>query len=106
MQSINKRFSKDNSIWMYSNPIVAQQKAINYLGPTTVLTRSKAKNKKYAIQTPNGKIINFGQMGYEDHTKHKDNIRRQNYLRRTSNIKGDWKDDRYSPNNLSRNILW
>ena len=102
MQSIGK----DDSIWMYSNPVIAQQKAIKYLGPAAVLTRSKAKNKKYSIQTPDGKIINFGQMGYEDYTKHKDSMRRQNYLRRTSNIKGDWKDDRYSPNNLSRNILW
>ena len=106
MYVISKRFNKENSIWVYSNPNVAQQKAINYLGPAAVLTRSKAKNKKYAIQTPNGKIINFGQMGYEDYTKHKDETRRQNYLRRTSNINGDWKDNRYSPNNLSRNILW
>ena len=102
MQSIGK----DDSIWMYSNPVIAQLKAIKYLGPAAVLTRSKAKNKKYAIRTPDGNIINFGQMGYEDYTKHKDDIRRQSYLNRTSNIKGDWKNNPYSPNNLSRNILW
>jgi hypothetical protein len=45
-------------------------------------------------------------MGYEDFTKHKDPIRRHNYLTRTANMKGNWKDNPYSPNNLSRNILW
>jgi hypothetical protein len=41
MQSIGKRFDKENSIWVYSNPKVAQQKAISYLGPAAVLIRSK-----------------------------------------------------------------
>jgi hypothetical protein len=45
-------------------------------------------------------------MGYEDFTKHKDDKRRENYLKRTTNIPGNWKDNKYSPNNLSRNILW
>ena len=52
------------------------------------------------------KWIYFGQMGYEDFTKHKDDKRRENYLKRTTNIPGNWKDNKYSPNNLSRNILW
>jgi hypothetical protein len=45
-------------------------------------------------------------MGYEDYTKHKDPVRRQAYLKRATKIKGDWKDNKYSPNNLSINILW
>ena len=106
MQSINKRFPKQDAIWLYSNPKIAQQKAIQYLGSDALLIRSKTKNKKYSIQSADGKTINFGQMGYEDYTKHKDDIRRQNYLKRTSNIKGSWKDDLFSGNNLSRNILW
>jgi hypothetical protein len=45
-------------------------------------------------------------MGYEDFTKHKDKKRQTAYLKRTENIKGDWKSDKYSANNLARNILW
>jgi len=45
-------------------------------------------------------------MGYEDFTKHKNLKRRQNYLTRSTNIKGDWKKNKYSPNNLSIHILW
>ena len=32
--------------------------------------------------------------------------RQQKYLNRSSKIKGEWKNDKYSPNNLSMNILW
>ena len=52
------------------------------------------------------KWIYFGQMGFEDFTKHKDLKRRESYLNRTANMRGNWKDDLYSANNLSRNILW
>ena len=45
-------------------------------------------------------------MGYEDFTFHKDLKRRDAYLRRTANMRGNWKNNPYSPNNLSRNILW
>jgi len=45
-------------------------------------------------------------MGYEDNTKSQDPIRRENYLKRTANIKGNWKENKFSPNNLSRNLLW
>ena len=45
-------------------------------------------------------------MGYEDFTKHHDKKRRKNYLTRTKFMKGDWKRNKYSANNLSRNILW
>lgn len=104
--NFQQRFPADNDIWMYSNPQVAQMKAHQIYGQTAILYRSKAKNKKYAIQNPAGKIVNFGQMGYEDFTKHKDPVRRLNYLTRTAKMRGNWKDDGYSANNLSRNILW
>jgi hypothetical protein len=104
--SFQQRFPEDNAIWDYSNPHTAQMKATQIYGQNAILYRSKAKNKKYAIVNPAGKIVNFGQMGYEDFTKHKDPVRRLNYLTRTANMKGKWKDDGYSANNLSRNILW
>jgi hypothetical protein len=98
---------KSVEILEYSNPTIVFKKARKYLGKDVKIELSKNKNKKYMIFNPNTeKWINFGQMGYEDFTKHKDPMRRQNYLTRTANMKGNWKDNPYSPNNLSRNILW
>lgn len=91
----------------YSDFRQAQKKAEEYLGKDALLRLSRTKNKKYDIVNPNtGKIVSFGQMGYEDYTKHKDPVRRQRYLARATKMKGDWKDDKYSPNNLSIHILW
>jgi hypothetical protein len=58
------------------------------------------------VTRPDGKIVHFGQMGYEDFTKHKNKTRRKNYLTRSRKIRGNWKSDKYSPNNLSINLLW
>ena len=66
----------------------------------------RMKEKKYMITTPHGNIVHFGQMGYEDFTKHKNKTRRKNYLTRSRKIKGDWKKNKYSPNNLSIHLLW
>ena len=48
----------------------------------------------------------FGNINYEDFSYHKNNTRRENYLKRSGNIKGNWENNKYSPNQLSRNILW
>lgn len=104
--SLLKRFPLDDPIWEYSDPRIAQQKAFDQYGDGAILFRSHNKNKKYAIKNPDGYIVNFGQMGYEDHTYHQNPIRRMNYLNRSSNIRGNWRNDYYSPNNLSRRILW
>lgn len=32
--------------------------------------------------------------------------RRENYLKRTANMRGDWKKDNFSKNNLARRIIW
>ena len=42
----------------------------------------------------------------EDYTKHKDEKRRKSYLARAKGIKGDWKNNKYSANNLSIHLLW
>jgi hypothetical protein len=92
---------------LYSNPKIAQQMSYKYLGKTAKLYPSNNKHKKYRIyDIKNNKWVNFGQMGYEDYTKHRNKTRRKNYLTRSKNIKGKWKNNKYSPNNLSRNILW
>ena len=105
--SSKKSKSFTRKLRMYSNPIQAQKMAFKYLGKTAKLYPALNKEKKYSIYDPKQeKWINFGQIGYEDYTKHKDKTRRANYLRRTKFMRGDWKKNKYSANNLSRNILW
>ena len=55
--------------------------------------------------TPEGHNVNFGS-AMVDFTKHHDEQRRQNYLKRSAGIRGNWKENKYSPNNLSRSLLW
>jgi hypothetical protein len=95
------------SIDDFSNPSIALKNARKYLGKNVLFKLSDNPKKKYMILNPlTNKWIHFGQMGYQDFTKHNDQKRRENYLKRTANMRGDWKDNKYSPNNLSRNILW
>jgi acid phosphatase class B len=67
---------------------------------------STRKNKKYMILNDNNKYVHFGDSRYEDFTKHQDLNRLNNYLSRATKIKGNWKKDKYSPNNLAINLLW
>lgn len=98
---------KTDEIWKYSNPKQAQQNAFKYLGKYAYLFKSIRPEKKYMILNPaTNRWVHFGQLGYEDHLHHNDAIRRYRYRKRASNIKGEWKDNPYSPNNLSINILW
>ena len=85
----------------------AQKRAYAYLGKTAKLFPARNAQKKYSIFDPKRATwVNFGQMGYEDFTKHKDKTRRRNYLTRSTHIRGAWKSNKYSPNNLSIHILW
>ncbi len=97
---------KEEEIFKYSNPFEVKAKADKYFGQDIPLYLSNRKNKKYMVQNPDNKWIHFGQMGFQDYTKHKDKIRRKNYRLRASNIKGNWITDPYSPNNLSLFLLW
>ena len=113
MKSFNKTLKKrgkttfPSRIYLYSTPRIAQKMAYKYLGKTAKLYPAHNPQKKYAIFDPkNNKWINFGQIGYEDYTKHHDKKRRKNYLTRTKFMRGHWRKNRYSANNLSRNILW
>lgn len=99
--------NKIEEVMKWSNPEIAQKMAYKYLGKDADIYFSLKKDKKYDIYDPvNEKWVSFGQIGYEDFTKHKNKERRNNYLRRASNMKGDWKDNPYSANNLSIHILW
>ena len=94
------------SIRLYSNPTEVYRRAKKYLGKTAKIGLSTKKEKKYMVTTPDGKVVHFGQMGYEDYTKHKNKTRRKNYMNRSLKIKGNWKKDKYSSNNLARILLW
>jgi len=82
------------------------QNARNYLGDDVEIKPSTRKFKKYMVLKPDGKWSHFGDIRYEDFTQHFDDKRKENYLARAENIKGNWKNDKYSPNNLSIHILW
>jgi hypothetical protein len=87
---------------------------LKYSDPNEVMKRGKAlginvflsgrKDKKYVIQHPyTEKLINFGQMGYQDATKHNDPKRIANFKKRNAR----WKDaPRYSPAWLAYHLLW
>ena len=67
---------------------------------------STRKNKKYMIMNDDNKYVHFGDSRYEDFTKHQDKERLKRYLDRATKIKGNWRKDKYSPNNLAINLLW
>ena len=85
-----------------------------FYGENVILKKSTRKNKKYMIYNPiTNKFVHFGAMGYLDHTKYLQlydletaNEYRSRYLKRALKIKGDWKDNPYSPNHLSIKLLW
>jgi len=81
-------FSK--TLKKYSNPVLAQKKAYKYLGKTAKLYPAKNPQKKYSIYDPyEKKWVEFGQIGYENFTKHKNKARRKNYLTRTASMRGN-----------------
>ena len=88
----------------YSNFQIVNKKANKLYNRDVFL--STRKDKKYMIMNDANKWIHFGQLGYQDFTKHLDENRRLNYFKRSTKIKGNWKGNIFSPNNLSINLLW
>ena len=104
MKTLNKDKNKEKEVLKYSNPDIVWMKLQEY-SPNMPLFFSNRSDKKYMLIIDD-KSIHFGQMGYEDFTKHQDVNRRDRYLKRANNIKGKWKDNKFSPNNLAINLLW
>lgn len=98
---------KYEQLLQYSNPKKVLKNLNRYL-PNTPLYTSSRKDKKYMIKDLDDKWVHFGQFDppMEDYTFHKNRIRRNRYWKRASNIKGDWIDNKYSPNMLSLMTLW
>ena len=95
-------------LYQVSNPRKTQQLAFEIYGKDAIVYKSDKPNKKYQILNPTGKFIYFGQMKppMEDYLKHQDKERRRRYIARASKIKGNWRNDPYSPNFLSLVLLW
>ena len=60
-----------------SNPEVVLKQLKKYYGDDIDLYLSTSKHKKYMVFNEQGKKIHFGSMIYQDYTKHKDKIRKE-----------------------------
>lgn len=95
---------KQRLVEKYSNPELVQKNAFKLLGHEAIIYFSNRNDKKYMLRNPNtGKFIHFGQIGFEDWTKHQDPKRRIVFRKRNSR----WNTfSKYTPAWLSFNILW
>jgi hypothetical protein len=85
--------------------------------PYRVYISDDGIHKLYYL-TPDNHKVYFGRIEYNDfhiykileergeRESHTAYMRRHLYLRRATRIKGSWKFNRYSPNNLAIRILW
>jgi len=73
------------------------------------IRKSHKKEKKWdaVFITPEGKekVVPFGATGYSDFTKHKDETRRQRYIKRHKGMGENWEDPT-TPGALSYWVLW
>ncbi len=75
--------------------------------PLIKLYISDRKNKKFMLKDDYlNKIVHFGDLRYQDYTKHNNDKRRLLYLNRATKIHGNWINNPLSPNNLSIHLLW
>ena len=97
-----------------SNPQMVYDRARKLYGDNVIIKESTRKDKKYMIYNSNtNKYIHFGSLNHLDYTKYIElyglevgNDRREKYLKRALNIKGNWRNDIYSANNLSIYLIW
>jgi len=93
-------FAKKIGIEKYSNPKVVQKKA-EELGLD--IYYSTRKDKKFMVMNPNNKWVHFGQMGYQDFTRHGDVDRLRKFKQRNSKW---YESEPYTASYLSAWILW
>ena len=94
-----------NNINEISNPAKVKANFRKYKGNDDAkLELSEKKDKKYKVIV-DGKSIHFGST-MPDFTKTQNEDKRKSYLARAKGIKGDWKSNKYSANNLAIYLLW
>ena len=102
---VNQKYTE---LLKVSNPMTVEENLKKYFKNEKIpnLLLSSRKNKKYMIISTDGTKNHFGDFNYQDFTKHQDKDRQTRYLTRANAIRGDWRNNKYSPNNLSINLLW
>lgn len=66
---------------------------------------STRKDKRFMAVFNNGKVIHFGAKFGNTFIDHKDNKKKENYIKRHSKLNENWNDP-YTAGTLSRFILW
>lgn len=95
--------SKAEIVKQFSNPKIVKQMAKKLLGDEAKVFYSTRENKKYMIESPNGKWIHFGQLPYEDFTKHLSIERRNDFKKRNKK----WKTQpKWTAGWLAYHLLW
>jgi hypothetical protein len=96
----------------------AQQRAKNAGLPYKVLGFASDGIHKLAIPNADGRMIKFGRVGYGDHLmysylekvgsvpKGTADAKKSTFHRSHEKIKGNWRNDPFSPNNLALKVLW
>lgn len=104
---MNVNTSKYKELIKVSTPQIVYKKAKEIYGPNVDIDISPLKNKKYRIlDSIKNKYVDFGDIRYQDFTKHKEEERRIRYLKRALNIRGDWAKNPFSKNWLAISLLW
>jgi len=77
-----------------------------YRGNDNAVLKVSTKAGKKFMVIYDGKTTHFGDINLADFTKTGDEDKRRSYLARSGGIGGAWKKQKYSANNLARNVLW
>ena len=102
---------KLNDLAKISDPAEVKRRFEKYRGKDkATIEPSPREDKKYLVRVAaadgkRGRAVHFGST-LADFTKHGDEAKRKSYLARSAAIKGDWAADKWSANNLARELLW
>lgn len=100
----------------YLKTIRKKAKAVGY-DPSSIRFATDSKHK-LEIETPAGRIVRFGRVGYADFLiwlflEKRGEVdagfsleKRRTFHASHSKIKGNWKSNDFSPNNLALRLLW
>jgi len=117
----NKAFQKqlnDEGVRPEAYLAEARRRAAKADYPSQLLGFADDGIHKLAIPDEEGRIIKFGRVGYRDHLIYTDlekagkvpkgtaKSKKERFQKSHSAMKGDWKSNDYSPNNLALRVLW
>jgi len=117
MDKFHKQLKENNITHDQYMKVARKAAKDNGYDPSKLQMSNDGKHKLYYDTQLSGNnekddAVHFGAIGYNDYiiytlTNNKDaDKHREAYRARATNIKGDWKKNKYSPNNLAINILW